>query len=177
MRWRRRPAWAASNPSSTWPTVSPGRSMVSRPPVKPRSGVGMETVIVIRLYLGRDLQGFLSHAGAILFQDPAGQIRRPPFIDSHDHITVPGPRVLAVELGGLRRLIRMGVIVAQDLELGITQLQGDAQEIIRRDQIPPGIIGPPIHHWRDLEHLFEPTDSATQHATAFGGIGRLAGAA
>src|SRR3954453_8651410 len=144
MRWRRRPAWAASNPSSTWPTVSPGRSMVSRPPVKPRSGVGMETVIAICLYLGRDLQGFLSHAGAILFQDPAGQILRPSFVNWHNYITVTGPRLLGVELGGLRRLIRMGVVVAQDLELGITQLEGDAQGIIRRDQRPPGVSGPRV---------------------------------
>src|SRR6185295_16221399 len=116
-RCRLSPVWVAMRSSSTWPTVSPASSRVSRPAVNGRSGVGMETVTDMS-DLAQNVDGLRTHGRPVVGQHPAGQVAGSGALHLDDDIAVPGPGLGNIE--GRRRggMVGVRVIATQHLQPG-----------------------------------------------------------
>ncbi len=74
-----------------------------------------------------------------------------------------------------RGVIRVGVVIPHDLEPGGPDLGLEPPEVVGRDEVAVGIVGPPVDgrpQPRDL--LAASFHAADQRAAALGRIGRLA---
>src|SRR5947209_7167994 len=135
--WRARDGWRRVRSRRASPTVCPCTRTSLSSPVKRRSGVGIWMVTlnlcllaggVGRLGGARGVGGargggavglvdpLLVEALAVVREAPTPRVGHPPALDRDDQVGEPRPGVLAVEVARPRRMIGVGMVVADDVE-------------------------------------------------------------
>ena len=115
-RWRLRPPWVASSPSMTSPTVEPVSSTASTPSGKAAEGSGdthSHGHVHTSLSASSDSE---PHDRPLVVQRPAGRLAAASVFHPHDQIAVPRPGMLGIEARRYRGVVRMRMIIADDLE-------------------------------------------------------------
>src|SRR5882672_4759688 len=118
---------------SASPTVAAWNSAEARFPAYGRSGVGIITLTVITFLRSAFVSALDRSAVAnfdafgrkllpIIIQSPGCHLLRRPVLHAHDNVAVPRPGVISVKLAGPRRMIRMRMIPANDVQPMLARL-------------------------------------------------------
>src|SRR5579859_4544603 len=98
-----------------------------------------------------DLQRLRAERTAVLVGDERVGVDGLAVVDGHDDVDVPGPRALGVESRRLRRVVRVAVVVAHDVETARVSLALDPDVVARVDLV--AVAGALDHYVARAPHL------------------------
>src|SRR5262249_58270562 len=81
------------------------------------------------------VEGLLVEALAVVRQAPAPRVDGLPALDRDDEVGEPRPGVLAVEVARQRRMVGVGMVVADDVEAGGARLALRGEDGLRADHV------------------------------------------
>lgn len=114
-----------------------------------------------------DLDALGREANAIVREPPGRDLPRLALLHADNDVAVPGPSVRAVEFAGQRRMIRMGMVPAHQVETAFASNCFRAAEIIRknRESIARRITVTVLER-KQVENLAAGITFATEQGTA-----------